>query len=49
MFTGSGSSSAACEEVEVLEIPPPAMDRSSKPKFSNQKEVSGLFLLLIVL
>ncbi|KAH6764279.1 ubiquitin-conjugating enzyme 25 [Perilla frutescens var. hirtella] len=38
-FPGGGSSSAPCEEVDVLEIPPSAMDRSSKPKFSKQKEV----------
>ncbi|KAK4420359.1 putative ubiquitin-conjugating enzyme E2 26 [Sesamum alatum] len=34
----AGSSSSGCKEVEVLEVSPP-INRTSKPKSSNQKEV----------
>lgn len=41
MFLG-GSSSSGRAEVEVLEVSPPAITRSSKPKSSKQKEVNYL-------
>ncbi|KAG8364941.1 hypothetical protein BUALT_Bualt18G0051000 [Buddleja alternifolia] len=39
VFPG-GSSSSGCKDVEVLEIPPPPINLTSKPKSSKQKEAT---------